>query len=474
MNSINNKSKIIFLAVTFISCSNGFASEQLETWSTRNPVSFWIDRAKEDWRYVDNLDDNQKTLSEKLKRIDITDSGDFKYSFNGTYRIHFVNRWNQNFVEGDRQKDEYLSRIFLGSELNYKDRARVYGELRINNTNFTDNSPVDDGGTDIHQLFLEYSNSNLFDKDWTVKLGRQEFLLTRMQFGNRELSGVQASWDAISTRFYVSDVEIGAYWGEEVLPVYKDGSWAGNFDDKGTGNKSKGIYGIVAGDYGQLTGYVLDTKIYNWSFIHANPGWENITSLGLNAFKYTRSGFGYSGDLIYQFGDQEGKNVSAYMGFGTINYNWDLDWKWQLGMVGHYASGTKSDDSSLHTFNPLWTDDILDAANTAAYSNVIQGGPYLSVDYAPAQTVYFGFMSTWRVSKDDAIYTKDQSLLYGADSDEKYAYTQAAIRFHNLITTNLKFDAALLYAFDSKYLEDVIDSKVADSRRWDMQITYNF
>lgn len=463
----------IFIGLTTLS-TYCFADDlDSKSWPERNPISWWVDRANEDWRYVDQLSDDQKTLAEKLKRINLSADGKWKVSFNGNFRIHFVNRWDENFVKDDRVVNNYLTRVFLGSEINYDDLARVYFELRNNESHYDLNSPVDDGGTDVHQLFGEYNFINHSDEKLSARAGRQEILITRFQMGNRELSGVQGSWDALTWKYTRPTYDVNVYWGKEILPVYKNGHWDGNFDDGQTGSKSGGIYSTSHTSYGDFLKYLMITKISNSSFIFADSGWASLRSYGLGLTKYNKTGLGYHIESIYQDGSQEGMPISAYMIYSDINYNWVSDWEWQAGLVSHYATGTKANDKTLHTFNPLWTDDTLDMANTGAYSNVIQTGPYISVNYKPDQTVYLGMLSTWRASTDDAIYTKDQTLLYGADSDHKYAYTQVALRFHNLIATNFKFDCGVLYALDSPYLRDVISSKSSDSFRIEMELTYN-
>ena len=83
-------------------------------------------------------------------------------------------------------------------------------------------------------------------------------------------------------------------------------------------------------------------------------------------------------------------------------------------------------------------------------------------------------MSTWRANTDDAIYTLNQDVLFGADSDEKYAYTQFYLQFHNYITGNLKTEVNTYYALASDYTRDVVSTDSKDAMRVELALIYNF
>lgn len=464
-------------------------AEMPDSWAERNPISFWRDRALEDWSYVDNMDEHDKTLAERLKRIPLSEDEKWKASFSHNLRVSFDNKWNENYKDdiSGRIKNAVITRYYFGSEVNYDDFFRVYGELRVNYASYQEGNagPVDDAGTDIHQLFAEVNLLEGEGEKLSAKLGRQEVFISNLQMGNREPTGVQGSWDSISANYMKNGKRIYAFYGEEIFPpttITPQGhvTWAGDFDDIRTGNTSGGINVQIPSSFGYLSLYALDTHIKMYDqpyrrFVFANQGAADVYSLGAALTKRTRNGLGYHAEGIYQFGDNEGKDISAYMGFADINYTWAGDWSWKTGVKLHHASGTEAGSDDFNTFNPLWTDDILSAVNSGAYSNVNQLGWYLETGYSPGQNVAVGFLSTWRVSTDDAIYTKDQSMLFGADSEEKYAYTQAYVRLTNMLTPTLKLDTGLTYAFDSSYIKDVVGEQASsDSKRIEMVLTYNF
>jgi hypothetical protein len=83
-------------------------------------------------------------------------------------------------------------------------------------------------------------------------------------------------------------------------------------------------------------------------------------------------------------------------------------------------------------------------------------------------------LSTWRENTEDAIYTGGRQVLFGADSDEKYAYTQFLALFENQITPNVKSELEISYALDSQYIKDVVGSNTSDISRVSWNLLYYF
>jgi len=465
-------------AVTLLAlCVSGalHANENTDSsWSERNPIVFWGDRANEDWSYVDNLDESQKSFSEKLKRLEIDESGDWKVSFSGNVKAALDNRWNHMYDGDDRKKNELRTRMQFSTDVTYQDWMRLFGEIRTNYTNLDNPGPVDDAGTDFHQLFTEFKLLDDGEQYLSTRLGRQEIYLNEWQMMNREPTPVQSSWNAASAKYSVAGINFDVYYGEEVFPLYNDGSFSGNWDDKTNGKKSTGLFANWGTDFGVMQAYVMSNQLTNESFVNAPNGDVDIQVLGLHAHNFVGEGFGYMFDGVYQFGDHAGKDISAYMAYADLNYNWKADWNYRWGLNLHYASGSDKDSDKVNTFNPLWTGDPLGFAHDGAYGNAMQVGSYTVIEYQPKQSIIAGFMSTWRANTDDAIYTLNQDVLFGAESDEKYAYTQFYLQFHNYITGNLKSEVNMYYALDSDYTRDVVGSSSDDISRVEIALIYNF
>lgn len=464
----------VSLTLLAVSISGALHATEAPTWSERNPIVFWGDRANEDWSYVDNLAESEKSFSEKLKRLDITDDGEWKVSFSGNIKAAFDNRWNHMYDSDVRKKNEFRSRMQFATDVTYQDWARIYGEIRTNYTNLDNPGPVDDAGTDFHQLFTEFKLLDDGEQYLSTRLGRQEIYLNEWQMMNREPTPVQSSWNAASAKYRVNGINFDVYYGEEVFPLRKDGRWSGNWDDKTNGKTSTGIFANWRTDYGAMQAYFMSNDVTNSSFVNAPDGDVDIQVLGLHAHDFVREGFGYMVDGVYQFGDHAGKDISAYMAYADLNYNWSADWNVRAGLNLHYASGTSKDSDKVNTFNPLWTGDPLGFAHDGAYGNAMQVGGYSVIEYMPKQSIITGFMSTWRADTDDAIYTLNQDILFGENSDEKYAYTQFYLQFHNYITGNLKTELNLYYALDSDYTRDVVGPQSDNITRAEIAVIYNF
>ena len=457
-----------------VSMSSVLHAAEAPTWSERNPIIFWGDRANEDWSYVDNLEESKKSFSEKLKRLDITDDGEWKVSFSGNIKMAVDNRWNHMYDPDVRKKNEFRSRAQFATDVTYQDWARIYGEIRTNYTNLDNPGPVDDAGTDLHQLFAEFKLLDDGEQYLTTRLGRQEIYLNEWQMMNREPTPVQSSWNAVSAKYKVNGINFDVYYGEEVFPLREDGRWSSNWDDKTNGNISTGIFANWRTDYGAMQAYFMSNNLTNESFVNAPDGDVDIQVVGLHAHNFVSEGFGYMVDSVYQFGEHAGKDISAYMAYADLNYNWKADWNVRTGLNLHYASGTSKNSDEVNTFNPLWTGDPLGFAHDGAYGNAMQVGGYSVIEYMPKQSIITGFMSTWRADTDDAIYTLNQDILFGENSDEKYAYTQFYLQFHNYITGNLKTEVNLYYALDSDYIRDVVGPDSSNISRAEIAMIYNF
>ena len=205
------------------------ASASASTWPERSAFIFGHDRANEDWTYVDQLEETDKSFAERLKRMPVSENGDWKVSLSANLKVAFDNRWNHMFNQQDRKHNQLRSRLYLGSEVAYQDWMRIYGEMRVNYTNIDDHGPIDAGGTDIHQLFAQFNLLDREDQNLSTRIGRQEIYLSELQLMNREPTPVQASWDAVTAQYSIGNANFDLYWGEEIFPHRSDAGWGGNF-----------------------------------------------------------------------------------------------------------------------------------------------------------------------------------------------------------------------------------------------------
>lgn len=445
-----------------------------QNWPQRSPIVFWGDRASEDWRYVDNLTEQQKHATERLKRIPLDEGANWKISLSGNVKFSLDNRRNYNYQQDLSKKNELRSRYHFASELNWRDKARLYTSVRTNYTTVSHPGPIDNAGTDIHQLFAEFYLFDHAGQSLTTRLGRQEIYLNDWQIMNREPTPVKSSWNAAMLKYTRDDVNIQGWYAEEVFPRYHNGSWSGNWDDRANGNRSAGILAGWQSGGAVMQAYYMHNKLKNNSFVHAPAGNLHIQLLGLHAHHAVTEGVGYMADTVYQFGDHAGKPISAYMGYVDVNYNWIKNWHYRSGINVHYASGSGKNSRKVNTFNPLWTGDPLGFATDGAYANAIQGGLYTVIEYLPQQSLTGGLLSTWRANTEDAIYSLNQDQLFSANSAKKYAYTQFYLQFHNYWTGNLKTEINLYYAPASRYLNDVLAGGAKAISRVELAMIYNF
>lgn len=442
------------------------------SWPERNPIIYGHDRANEDWSYVDHLSEGDKSFAEKLKRIEISENGDWKLSLSANAKMTFDNRWNHQFDSDVRKKNDLRARLYLGADVTYQDWARFYGELRVNHTNLDATGPIDDGGTDFHQLFAEFQLIDGENQRLSTRLGRQEIYLNEWQMMNREPSNVQQSWNVGLFRYHLNGINFDIYYGEEVFPWRSEVDWTGNFDDRPNGNRSSGVFANWHTSLGTAQAYFMDNHLRSGTSVLNTD--VDLQVFGLHLHSFTSKGVGYMADLIYQTGNQGDEDVSAYMGYVDVNYNWQSDWNVRVGVNAHYASGSDGSDSESNTFNPLWTGDPQGFGFDGGYSNVMQAGAYGVMEYSPGQSIVTGFLSTWRASLDDGIYTLGMGELYGANSDERYAYTQTYLQFINKVNPYLTLETKFYYSMDSDYIKDVVGEDSKNVGRVELAAIYNF
>lgn len=342
----------------------------------------------------------------------------------------------------------------MGSEVSYQDWLRFYGQIRTSYNNMDNPSLLYDGGTAIHQLFAEFSLIDDENQSLSARVGRQEFLSNVWQMANDDPLPVRSRWNAVSANYNLNNVSFDVYLAEGFEPTCDR-----NFTDKANGNKSGALFASWNTSLGRVRTYYTSNKVKA-----RRPQPADIQVLGISASRPAMDGFGYMVDGIYQMGKDDSRDVSAYMGFANIHYGWQRNMHWQFGAVMHYASGSDADSKKQNTFNPLWGGDPLGYALDGAYGNTMQFGSYAQMGYRPGQFITAGFLSTWRANTDDALYSIGQYQMFGADSDERYAYTNLYLFFDNNITSNLLLKTQLYYAFDSKYTEEVLSQRGMKSR----------
>jgi hypothetical protein len=375
------RSKFIILIINFgiiSSCSYALANEIIEnkSWEERSPIIYFGDRSNENWNYVDDLSNDEKSFSEHLKRIDISDNGDWKVSISGTNRVRFEDRRNKNFINGNDQKSEIAAGLQISSDISYKNWLRFFGEVRTSYKNFDRFSPIDDAGTDIQQLYADISNIELESGVLSARLGRQEISLNFWQMMSRETLPVQANWDALSVNYEINDYKLTGYYGEENFPKIEflngSPSSSGNWDDEKNGNTSSGLFLEKFTNYGLLKPFITTNHLESSHFVNIPTGEENIQSMGASLYKMQPFGISYLADVIYQTGKSSGMDVSAYMAHLNLSFAFEQDWHYRVGGIAHIASGSDANSSKVTTFNSLWTGDPLGSAVDAGYGNAIQ------------------------------------------------------------------------------------------------------
>ena len=127
-----------------------------------------------DWRYVESIAPQERTLVESLKRIHLNDC--LMFSTGGEFWTRYENKHNVGLFT--RENDFTLARVRLYGDLSYSDWLRCYGEYLWADS-FGEDLPaaipdVDRG--DILDLFIDVKAFEFQGKPVYVRVGRQELL----------------------------------------------------------------------------------------------------------------------------------------------------------------------------------------------------------------------------------------------------------------------------------------------------------
>lgn len=379
-------------------------------------------RWMEDYRFLDDL----------AKRTDSFDAFRFHrlsdtawLQLGGEARLRADHVSQPLFGRAPVSDDSYWQhRLQLHADLHLlDDRLRAFLQVEDTRSHGQDLvGPRDQGRSDVHQAFLE-SNWVLDDARLGVRLGRQE-----MAYGAHalvtyaETPNIRQNFDGLRTSLSAKDgrrLELFA-----VRPVAYDKD---DFDDGSDDSTSfYGLYGTLPWGQGMgvdLYGMGIERDQITWN---GRAGAEARYTLGTRLYGQ-RAGFDWSWDVMHQFGDFEGKDISAWSLWGEGGYTLQNPWKLRLGMRLDASSGDRDpNDGELNTFDPLYTKTgVYGEAGLIAPANLIAVGPVLGFSPHRDVRVEPAIFRLWRQSDEDAVYLPGTRAVPGS----------AAVSGHDLGTS---------------------------------------
>ena len=303
-----------------------------------------------DFRYVESLPHCDRTLSEKLKRWQLSECVTF--STGGQFWSRYMNEHNSRLSPND---NEYtLSRVRAYGDLLVGDHLRFFGEFIWADAFGEDLAPlpIDVNLGDALNLFVE---ANLFDycgKPVYARVGRQELL-----FGSQRLV---STLDWANTRRTFDGVRVfrtGEKWDLDAfytafVPVNPDG--LDQLDDR---REFAGAWATYRPQKGHFVDffylYLEDERPVTQQMIVRSP--TDVHTVG------TRNAGDHCGWLwdfwgAVQFGEQDNQNLLAGACTASLGRHWKCaHWSPTAWICYDYASGDPNPNAGqANTFNHLY------------------------------------------------------------------------------------------------------------------------
>ena len=355
-----------------------------------------------DWRYVESITPEDRTLVESLKRIHLNDC--WMLSTGGEFWTKYHHEHNSRLTQVENNYN--LTHVRMYGDLWHQDWLRVYGEYIWADSAAQDLPPlpIDIDRGDLQSLFVDVKLFELNDRPVYVRGGRQELLygsqrlMTPLAWGNKRhaFQGVKVfrqgeKWD------------MDAFWMQYVPPV------ASEFD---TADPNQNIAGTWF-TYRPKKGETVD--LYYLMYDNRNT----VTQQGIprSPFQDHTVGTRWAGDKdgwlwdfegALQFGEQASNSIFAGMATSGLGYNWkDVPLKPTVWAYYDYASGDNDPTSgSVHTFNQQFPFGhyYLGWMDLVGRQNIHDVNAHLYLYPAPWMTVWMQYHHFWLAESRDALY----------------------------------------------------------------------
>jgi hypothetical protein len=355
-----------------------------------------------DWRYVDNIPPQQRTLVESTKRIHLNDC--WLFSTGGEFWSRYHKEHNSRLTQV--QNDYNLMHVRLFGDLWYGDSVRIYGEY-IWADSFGEDlppTPVDVDRGDLQNLFVDLKLFDIADKPVYVRLGRQELLygsqrlITPLPWGNK-----RHTFDGVKVFRRGEKWDFDAFWTQYVPPDPND------FDD----SDDNQTFAAAWLSYRPKPGEFLD-----WYYImYDNDNALAQQGIVRQPFETHTFGSRWTGDNngwlwdfegALQFGDRGNSDIFAGMGTAGLGRAWkDAPLSPTAWLYYDYASGDGSPNSGdFNTFNPQFPFGhyYLGWMDLVGRQNIHDLNAHLYFYPAPWVTTWIQYHHFWLDESRDALY----------------------------------------------------------------------
>lgn len=355
-----------------------------------------------DWRYVEGIPEEDRTLVEKLKRIHLNDC--WLFSTGGEYWIRYENQHNARLTTTNNQFALNHARLY--GDLWYRDSVRLYSEfIYADSTGQSlQPGPLDIDRGDFQDLFADVKLIEWLDKPVYVRAGRQELL-----YGSQRLvsplgwANKRNTFQGVKVFRQGQKWDFDAFWTQYVVPN------TNQFDASDPRQNFAGAWLTYRPKKGETADF------YYLLFDNSNSAVQQ----GITVAPFQTHTFGsrWAGDKdgwlwdlesAVQCGQQGSQNLLAGMATAGAGRNWkDKCLTPTLWFFYDYASGTNDPSSGTsHTFHQQfafghyylgWTDLV-------GRRNIHDVNAHLYLFPTPWVTTWLQYHHFWLAESRDALY----------------------------------------------------------------------
>jgi len=335
-------------------------------------------------------------------------------SFGGEVRLQYqgINGINfGNLPVGRSQEENYFSqRFMIHADFSFGNHFRVFSQLTSNHVqNKEDITPeIDKDALGLLQAFFDLKLG--LGAEYVLRLGRQELLYgTENIIGSREGPNVRQSYDGLKLSLEKQSFTCDFFM---VRPVIMK---QGIFDDRRDLQELNiGTYGRYMANSNSTFNFYLIRSMRDDVFYYNISGAERRNSLGI-AYNSQKDILAYSGELTYQFGRVGGETIKAFQQFAAVASRLKQFWlQPTIGIEEYVISGDKrQNDNTNNTFRAISAKPPCGTYFSFGASNTIILQPAISIKPLRKVSVKAKYVSVWRYSLNDAIYSSSmKSILY--------------------------------------------------------------
>ena len=423
------------------------------------PPDFKLFRAEENYNYLKDKENNpyRTDYMDALKFIPLNKKKNVILSLGGEIRPRVEYYNNRNWTEED--EIFYSQRLSLYANFALTKYVQIFGEvyhgLVSKEVEFAESDKLD-----LHQGFIAFKIPIHDKQNLDIRLGRQEMALGSARLvGLREGLNIRRTFDMGRLTYYKNNSKIEVFYGKEVIAEF--GVFDNEFTVFNSDSMNPELWGVysqfkIEKDVGRMELYYLNFQTPT-SFFNDAMGSDKRHTVGLRRFGKIGKSWSYNTEIIRQFGETGGKNVSAWAFETDFHFTfYEMKLQPELCLKFDILSGDKENgDDKIQTFNPMFTNPAyFSLAATIGPLNMIEFHPSFSFKPTEKMKIYVEWASFYRYSKTDGVYAPPRFLTRdGQSTDERFIGNQLGLKYEFEIDRHLSFGLDLSYFLAGEFLE---------------------